>query len=384
MAKQKTPHETEPAAIADLLLPNAAVQYHPYQALRLLEAFGVSGGAPLLGDISHDLGRGRTAAKEIIRLRPSVSMAFPAASLESVERDNSSNPNHQRYQVTVSFGGLYGADTPLPLWVAQEIVWSGRQQPATRAFLDIFHHRLLSLGYRAWRQHRHEYSFERGGRDHLSRMLMGIVGLSPEQTTKELGASPLWMFRYFGLLLLRNRPASALMTLLKAKLCAELPEETQLEVSYCPLPVARWIRIPDEQVTSLGRTRWSGIGKHTPLGRSVQDRSTYLQIVLGVMSFRSARKLQKGSGGLLTQLSTLCRFYLRQPLDLSFQVRVPADEVPKASLGRCPRPEAAQSVPAVLSSGIPAFFGRMRNVGSADHAPGERAIVTFTLPMQSA
>lgn len=380
MAKRQTPAEHEPEAIAALLKPGAATQYHPYQALRLLEAFGVSRGAPLLGDVVQDLGRSRTAEREIIRLRPTVSMAFPPASLESVERDPAAHPSHARYQVTVSFGGLYGVDTPLPLWMAQEVVWAGRQQPALRAFLDIFHHRLLSLRYRAWRQHRYEYSFERGGRDRLSRILMGMVALSPEQTVDQLGASPLWLFRYFGLLLLRNRPASALTTLLKAKLRAELPDEPQLEVSYDPLPSPRWIRIPDEQVTSL-RPGQSVLGKNTPLGRSIQDRSTYIRFVLGVVSFRGVQRLQKGPGGLLTQLATLCRFYLRQPLDLSFQVQVPADEVPKSSLGRRGGTAAPPSIPAMLSSGIPAFLGQMKNANSSECDANGRALVTFTLPM---
>lgn len=385
MVKRNTLGETtEPAAIQALLEPGAAVQYHPYQALRLLEAFGVSRGAPLLGEISQDLGRGRTAESEAIRLRPAVSMAFPASSLESIEREVTADPAQHRYQVTVSFGGLYGVDTPLPLWMSQEIVWAGRQQPATRAFLDIFHHRLLSLRYRAWRQHRYEYSFERGGRDRLSRMLMGLVGMSPEDTKQRLGATPLWMFRYFGLLLLRNRPASGLVTLLEAKLRTELSNEPLLRVSVCPLPPPRWIRLPDEQVTSLDRTKRASVGKDTPLGRSILDRASYVRIVLGVMSYRNAQKLQKVCGGLLEQLETMCRFYLRQPLDLSFQVQVPANEVPKTFLGRTGGTAAAQVAPAALSSAIPAFLGQIRNPKTSDRGPDGPSIITFTLPILAA
>ncbi|MFO0579785.1 MAG: type VI secretion system baseplate subunit TssG [Polyangia bacterium] len=387
MATVKAPAaaESEPAQIRELLAPGAAASYHPYQALRLLEVFGVKHGAPLLGEISQDLDRARTAPSEIIRIRPSVSMAFPAASLESVERTSGSGPDGSRYQVTVSFGGLYGSDTPLPLWMAQEILWGGKQHPAARAFLDIMHHRLLSLRYRAWRQHRYEYSFARGGRDRLSRILMGIVGLSPEQPAQDLGATPLWLFRHFGLLLLRNRPASALATLLNAKLRAEMPDEPHLNVSVTLLPPPRWIRLPDEQVAYLGRRGAAGVGRHTLMGRSVRDRASYIQLVIGVVSFRNALRLRTQKGGLLDQLVSLCRFYLRQPLDLSFQVQVPADEVPRSTLGRNPPQRVQGTIPATLSSGVSAILGRLIATETVERASHDgRALITFSLPMQTA
>src|SRR5262249_23771600 len=53
------------------------------------------------------------------------------------------------YEVTTTFLGLTGTMSPLPTYMAEEVLHEDDKRPARRDFLDIFHHRFISFFYRA-------------------------------------------------------------------------------------------------------------------------------------------------------------------------------------------------------------------------------------------
>ncbi len=353
-------------------------QLHPWQAVRLLEAHQVRCGSPRLGGQVSDWGQGRAAERETIRLRPSTSLAFPVADIESLQIQAASRGRPQRYLVTLTLAGLYGVTSPLPRWYAQEILWAvardGASAPA-RAFLDIFHHRLLSLLYRAWRRARHEYDYIPGARDQLSRFLLGLAGLTPDSLQSSSGLEPARLLRYLGLLLLRNRPAAGLEQLLTAELRSWLPSQKQLKVQVIQLPPVRWVTLPADQQTRLGRQpTGTALGSGPVLGRSQQDRTTYLELRIGPLSYRSLLTLTPGTA-FAKRLLALSRLYLKQSVDLAIRVTVPTHEVPRSRLGTKARLRAA----------VPSFLGSTGPKAAAldpeepeDTAP---AMHTFSFPI---
>ncbi|HEX8830929.1 MAG TPA: type VI secretion system baseplate subunit TssG, partial [Longimicrobium sp.] len=105
-----------------------------YQAVRLLER--ASGAvAP-----AH----GANPAVEPVRFRASNDFAFPAADLVAVEPGALGQP-----EMTVTFLALGGAQGPLPVPLAERVMDRlAEGDTGTRDFLDLFHHRLVSLAYR--------------------------------------------------------------------------------------------------------------------------------------------------------------------------------------------------------------------------------------------
>ena len=111
-----------------------------FQTLRLIECLYPN--APRLGT-------SRRPAGDPIRLAQEPSMRFESASLTAFEPQVEGKP----HRLTVRLLGLLGPNGPLPLHLteyAQERLQKYKDPTFTR-FLDIFHHRMLSLFYRAWK-----------------------------------------------------------------------------------------------------------------------------------------------------------------------------------------------------------------------------------------
>jgi predicted component of type VI protein secretion system len=77
--------------------------------------------------------------REPVRLRPSVSLAFPSCDIESVEEIEDGHPP---YRLTAAFLGIYGAHSPLPSFYSEEILFRSEDVDPVRGFLDIFNNRL--------------------------------------------------------------------------------------------------------------------------------------------------------------------------------------------------------------------------------------------------
>jgi len=295
-----------------------------FQLLRILESRHPQ---------SVPLGDGSRASDEQIRLRPSTSLAYPTTEVVDM-REQTLPDGGLRLLVTTNADGLYGVGTPLPLSYAREILRDDEDQPQIRAFLDLFHHRLLSLWYRAWKRHRHEQSFRPEPLDVLSRVLLDFVGVPAEATAADLGTEPIRLLRYLGLLTLRTRPAYGLAVLLS--------EELQMPVTVEQLPT-RWVSVSPEQWSRLsGSPAQRGrLGHDLALGTRRRDCSGELRLHIGPVSYVTLLSLRQG-GALHARLIALARFYLRQPLDLSLYIRVSAQEIPRTQFGGTSRMRMGQ------------------------------------------
>jgi type VI secretion system protein ImpH len=86
-----------------------------FPAVWLLERFA-AGGAPV-GEVGP-------VSAERIRFRPEVSMVFPATDVRRVAVVDGPSEDESIYQIDVTFMGLYGVSTPLPLHYAVDVLRS--------------------------------------------------------------------------------------------------------------------------------------------------------------------------------------------------------------------------------------------------------------------
>ena len=114
-----------------------------FQAVRLME---------FMQPGKEAVGAGLAAGREAVRFRASQTLDFPASDIVDFAppREAGDVP-----EMTVSFMGLTGTNGPLPRpfteLVVERVV---RKDPAMRDFLDLFHHRLISLLYRVRKKSR--------------------------------------------------------------------------------------------------------------------------------------------------------------------------------------------------------------------------------------
>ena len=101
------------------------------QVMRLARTVLGPGGARELPDVPW---------QERVRVRPDLSLAFPASDVVRVEQDGTD------LLVETTFLGLYGSSSPLPTHYTEDLMdEASADSSVSRDFLDILHQRLYQL-----------------------------------------------------------------------------------------------------------------------------------------------------------------------------------------------------------------------------------------------
>jgi type VI secretion system protein ImpH len=293
------------------------------QVLRVLEAT-TPGAVPV--------GLGSDPSDEAVAFRSSLSAAFPASDIDRVELP--AHLGNARPVVTVNFLGLGGAFGPLPVGLTELVDRRARRgDTASRDFLDIFNHRLVSLMMRAWRLFRVALQGDAPAETSFAFYLFALLGLATDGTRTTRGRHPRNRLQgldrsLLGLTgLLNQRPLS--LHAVERVLCVHFG----LSVQVIPLR-GGWLELEPEQRTAIGvRGRNQTLGAGAVIGARVWDQQAGILIALGPMDLREALAfLPKGSA--FGQMQTLLGFILGGAFDVRLQLRVRAQDVPPSRLGR--------------------------------------------------
>jgi type VI secretion system protein ImpH len=189
------------------------------------------------------------------------------------------------YEVTTTFLGLSGTVSPLPLHMSEEILGEDEDHPAKRDFLDVFHHRLLSLLYRLLVKYDFAREFLAGGKDDWSRRVLALAGMPEEATGSHL---PRWrLLRLAPLLATRARNAHGLELALMDVLGDEL-EGARVSIEEF---VGAWVQLEPTQQAQLGRAN-STLGRDLLLGQRVFDRGGKFRLSVAPLTNRAFERLR--------------------------------------------------------------------------------------------
>lgn len=275
-----------------------------FQTLVLLEDL-----LPAAQPIGHD----GPAARERVRVRPSLSLACPPADVESITVEGG------RVQIDATFLGLYGADSPLPSYYAEHLAQIRDDRPGerVRAFLDLFHHRLYSLLFRSWRRGRFTAG-RRAAESPLYDRVLSLVGFS-----RDLGLGGM----------LRPRLAEVRMRALSARTARGLRALLELRLGH-PCEVRqlelRRVDVPATQRSALGRGNCV-LGDTLLVGSSIVDRNKLCVAIRAEDFDMYCALLPEGRDR--EQLDDAMASYMHDPLDYDVEVRLGADHVPAWTLG---------------------------------------------------
>ena len=283
-----------------------------YQALQLIERID-----PEVTQLGH-----QSAEREAVRLRPALSLSFPTADLHSAAWLNEGREDG-RLQLTTTFLGLYGSDSPLPTHFTESLLSEQEDDQRVRAFIDLFHHRLLALLYRVWKKYRYHITFVPAGDDPISQIMRGFLGIGTPRTAEGLRTSPVRMFRYVGLLAQRPRSAAGLSGVLR-----DFFKDVPFDISQC---VGRWLPIEESDCNRFGQVNCT-LGQDCLLGERIYDHSGKFRINIGPVGFdHYTRFLPPGDEA--AQLREVVQFYCTDALQFDVEVTLRGDEVPETPLG---------------------------------------------------
>jgi len=258
------------------------------------------------------------ASDERIRFRPEVSLAFPATDVAEVDTVPGEEGGPAKYRVTTTFLGLYGSTSPLPSFYTEQLLGSEEGADRVRAFLDLFHHRLLSLFYRCWSKYRYPVGFSVDGSDAFTRRVMALVGLGTTGLAEQTGLPAIRLLRYAGLLTQLPPSAAALEAMLRDAFDG---------VPVCVEPcTGRWARIAPSQRAQLGR-RNTRLGVDCTVGEAVFSRSDSFRICIGPMPYQALLGFLP-DGPAFATLEPLVRLLVRDPLEFDLQLTVHGTGIP--------------------------------------------------------
>lgn len=282
-----------PAALTLEQVVTEGHRYHPFQLVELLRR--------LAGDEAP------------VRIRPSDSLAFPAADVGRVkQRDDDS------IDVQVRFDGFYGVDSPLPHYFLEDATVETDYAERIRAFLDLFNLPFYQLRQAVWQASRF-YDSSANKLGPLSQVLSQLLPSDKAETDACL--------QYPGLYLQGQPGQKALAAMLRQLLQCQALELTTDACSWQPLT----------QPSRLGDR--PAINDTLCLGRRVAVRGQLVTIRMGRLSKSEAARVQPGgalSRSLAQALSAALPDDLTWALEFSTQADAKAQQLgrKKLALGR--------------------------------------------------
>jgi type VI secretion system protein ImpH len=256
-----------------------------------------------------------------IRVRPDLSLAFPAADIAKVEETPPGDP--PGFLVTATFLGLYGTSSPLPTFYTEDLLEEASEdRSTTREFIDVINGRLYELLFRCWGKYRLFQQVAEEGNPGEFEKLFCLVGLG-EAGSRDDAPESYQLLRYAGLFSQVPRSALGLETLLRDAL-GGIP----VEVVPC---LGRNVKIPLDQRLFIG-TSGCSLGEDGFLGESIDDRMGKLRLRIGPLPIERFRSLLPGHPD-HERLAFLSRLYLADPLEYDIELLLLEEEARTACLG---------------------------------------------------
>jgi type VI secretion system protein ImpH len=278
-------------------------------------------------------GAAQRPSDEPVRLGQEVSLSAAPATLARFVPATHDQPA----RLSTYFFGVLGPDGPMPLHLtdyAGQRLRHSNDDTLVR-FLDMFHHRLLSLFYRAHSSGDPTTQRDRPESDRFLMYLGSLLGLGLP-AVRERDAFPDHAKLYYaGLLSAQTRNASGLRAMIEDFM--QMP--TRVEEF-----VGEWVTIPPAHCWHLGQRARRGVpllgqlGKTALVGTRVWMRQHRFRVVLGPLrrdQFRSMLPAAPGSPERqgLARLTALVRNYIGDELAWDVRLQLRRDAIQALELG---------------------------------------------------
>ncbi|QSI78989.1 type VI secretion system baseplate subunit TssG [Niveibacterium microcysteis] len=263
-------------------------------------------------------------AEEPIRLGQEPAMSFAPASLSALVRPS----NAPTPRLEVRFFGLFGPNGPLPLHLTEyargRLMNAG--DPTFARFADIFHHRLLTLFYRAWAQAQPTVSLDRPDEDRFGYQVGALFGVGLPSLRNRDAMPDFAKLHHAGLLSRQVRNAEGLAKLVSGtfRIHAEVEQF-----------VGHWMTMETRDRTRLGGNT-ARLGRNALAGQRIWDRQHKFRLHLGPLSFAEYAALLPDTVG-ISKLAACVRNYTGHEYDWDARLTLKRGEIPKLALGRLGR-----------------------------------------------
>lgn len=289
-------------------------KYDYYQFVRLIECMYPD---------KQRFGYSAKPSDDAIRMGQLPSMQFAPGAIATFE----TNANYPA-SLKVFFFGLFGPNGPLPIHLtefARNRINIARD-PTLAEFADLFHHRLLSLFYRAWADKEPTVQLDRPKNDRFSFYVGSLLGIA-EQSQRQRDEIPDHTKLHFAAHMgCQTKHANGLIAILHA---------------YFQVPVAveefvgEWLVIPKDSLCYLNAAnqQTSQLGVSATIGLRSWQCMHKFRVLVGPLDLQQFESLLP-NGKKVTAFSDLVKNYIGFEFKWDLNLILKKNEVPTVQLGK--------------------------------------------------
>lgn len=257
-----------------------------------------------------------------IRFAQPPSLAFASSNLAYFKLGEKGLPP----KLGENFFGVFGPHGPLPLHITEyahsRIV--NHNDATFSAFADVFHHRMISLFYRAWANAQPTVSYDRPESDQYAKYVGTLFGMGMPAFRNQDSLQDRVKLYYSGILSGQTKNAAGL----RAMIGDYFKIHTDIEQF-----VGHWIDLPKECRLNLGITRETcTLGSNAALGSKAWECQQNFRVVLGPLSREQYLKMLPGGEG-LRHLKDIVRNYVGDELAWDIKLIMKKEHMPSLKLG---------------------------------------------------
>ena len=247
-------------------LQEAPYAHSFYQVLRFIDARST---------LLKPIGRNSLPRHEPLRMRQEPSMSFAPSNLTKVERQPG-----KATTISILGFGLFGPNGPLPLHITEYVHERihHHKDHTHSAFADIFHHRLITLFYRAWANSQSTVNLDRQDSS-FTRHVASLISLGVDSLLERDEIYDHIKFYFAGHLARQSRNPEGLVLILKSFFGIDVTLK-----EFIP----QWIDIHPEHQIQLGQTPVA-LGQDSNLGSRIKDVQHKFRLALGPLKLDEYR-----------------------------------------------------------------------------------------------
>lgn len=279
------------------------------------------------------IGQAGKSTEEHIVLRQQPSMAFANTPLSHFIPANEDFEKDQLFNLSF---GLFGPMGAMPYHLTEHAHSREHQykDPTFARFADVFHHRMISLFYRAEANIQPCIEMDRPEENEFDLFIGALAGLSQlesnhsttieNQTAQSIHKNKWDRLYRSGLFSMATRPADGLKSLILDFL--------QLPVKIEQL-TGGWLQLAEEDQFNIGVfSNNNQLGINTSLGEQVFDVQHKFTVKIGPLSIEDFYSLLPNTD-LFQQLREMIRLYSNDEHDWDIELELKFHHVPKFQLG---------------------------------------------------
>src|ERR1051326_4635419 len=252
-----------PNSLVEALLQRP-YEFDFFRAVRLLESQ-----RPDLPRVGFSL----SPIEDPVRFWQKPSLRFAPAGLDSVQATGQDSV----LRIAVNFFGLFGPNAPMPPHITEYVLEREMhfKDPTITAFFNLFHHRLISLFYRAWAATQKAVDLDRPEDQRYSTFIGSFFGMGMDTLLQRDAVPDSAKLFFAGRLACQTRNAEGLAAILHEYF--QIPSEVQ------PF-TGRWLDLPGNSLCRLGESpECNTLGVNTILGSRFWDCQLSFRMKFGPM-----------------------------------------------------------------------------------------------------